>query len=101
MERFRQPGLAHRRSEPAETPTRLSVWALIGGGVALCIGIVSLLTFEFYLEEGEEISADALSDLFDLVVTGAFIGLIIGVVHRLVSRLRRYRQRLRARPRPR
>ena len=94
MEPYRQSRSAHRRSE-ATTPARLSAWALIGGGVALCLGIVSILTFEFYLEEGEELSADAPGDLFDLVVIGAFIGLLIGVGYRLVSRIRRHIERVR------
>src|SRR5262249_56909526 len=76
---------APRRPAPPTAPTRLSVWALFGGGIALCIGIVSLLTFEFYLEEGEELSSEAFSDLFDLVVSGAFLGLVAGVVYRLAS----------------
>ncbi len=83
-------------------PKTLSGWALVGGGIALCLGIVSLLTFEFYLEEGEELSPDALSDLFDLVVTGAFIGLLVGVIHNSCSRIKRYcQERPRQRPQPR
>ncbi|HEV8440611.1 MAG TPA: hypothetical protein VGT40_21185 [Methylomirabilota bacterium] len=67
----------------------LAEWALLGGGIGLCGSMVYLLTIAFYLPEDEELTWEAFSDAFDLVVTGATLGLAFGAGRSLWLRIRR------------
>ena len=68
----------------------MAEWAAIGGLVGLGAGVVFLITIAVYLPEDEDLPWEAFSDAFDLVTTGATIGLICGALYKLWLRIRPY-----------
>jgi hypothetical protein len=69
------------RAELPLSPRTPSEWAVLGGAIGLCVGIVAFITFAVYLPEEEDLPWEAFGDVVNLVATGGVIGLVLGVIH--------------------
>ena len=63
------------------TPKTPQEWAVLGGAIGLCVGIVAFITFAVNLPEEEDLPWEAFGDVVNLIVTGGVIGLVLGVIH--------------------